>query len=358
MEIGSEFWLFDLPKKHLDGSPFWIRSWGNNILTSSGRGALTLLLEKIEERILCNTALLPSYICSSIVAPFIENGYTCYYYDINQELYSQKESVDFFLKEPVGVFLHMGYYGFPTNESLGEQIKQFKYNGTIIIEDITHTLFSQYSRFKENDYYIASLRKWTGLPSGGFLAAKYNNIQDTLSVQSHFYNIRKKALLLKGQFIKSNIQELKQIYLDMFKEGEHILDSDLKPYLIDITSNTIIQELDVCSLIKKRRQNFLSLLEFTKKIDGIECIFDKLPNNICPFFFPIYVQKGRKDKLRKKLSKENIYCPVHWPIPEQINLDQSYSKMIYDNIMSLPCDQRYGIEEMYKMVDFIRRFRL
>lgn len=354
-EIGSEYWISNLPTEYLEGSPEWINKWGNNVLTSSGRGAISLLLEQIENEITCKTVLLPAYTCESVIIPFKKRGYTCYFYDIDQQLYPKYDSINSFNKEQISIFLHMGYYGFSTNNQLGEQIKQFKNKGTIIIEDLTHTLFSYYRRFKENDYYIASLRKWTGLASGGFLASKYNDIQGDLRLQTSFSNIREEALLIKGQYIISDDKNLKKTYLEMFKEGESILDNDPSPYSIDPMSKSIIKKIDIDELIIKRKQNFKSLLEDLKDIKWIEPVFDELPDNICPFFFPIYIDKGREE-LKRKLKDENIYCPVHWPIPEQIGLDKSpLSKKIYENIMSLPCDQRYGKEEMQKIIGIIKK---
>ena len=64
-----------------------------------------------------------------------------------------------------------GIFWFSTNDNLYTIISDLKSSGTIIVEDVTHTLFSKFERYPENDYYVASLRKWAGLPSGGFLAS-------------------------------------------------------------------------------------------------------------------------------------------------------------------------------------------
>jgi hypothetical protein len=354
-EIGSEFWLSSLPNDSLEGSPEWINSWGNHVLTSSGRGAISLLLEHIKEEVLHKNALLPSYICESVIMPFIKQGYTCYFYDINKDLSPKKESLNIYVKSKIGIVLHMGYFGFPTNNNIKKQITQFKDKGTIIVEDLTHTLFSKYNRFMENDYYVASLRKWTGLPTGGFLASKNSIFRETLCEHSTFYNYRKEALIMKGKYIELNREDLKEKYLAMFKIGETILNKDNNPYLIDSLSRTIIQKLNIKNLILKRRQNFSFLLSALNNIPEVTSVFNKLPDDICPFFFPIYVEKGR-EIFRNKLIDKKVYCPVHWPTPPQIHLSKSISKRIYESIMSLPCDQRYGNEEMQRIVDIIKRF--
>ena len=355
-EIGSEFWLTKVPIKHMGSSPEWINVWGNNILTSSGRGAISLMLKQLKDKVISKTVLLPVYTCESVIMPFIKGGYTCCFYDIDYDLKPNTESMKKYVKSDIGIFLHMGYFGFSTNDNLHGCISYLKKKGTIIVEDVTHTLFSQYERYTENDYYIASLRKWIGVPSGGFLASKDNDVQCCLDEQSVFSSIREEALLLKGDYIKSNNQELKQKFLSIFNKAENILYDDLKPYTIDDTSNSIINEVDIRELIIKRKENFIFLLKALEDTEGIEPVFSKISDNICPLFFPVYLGKER-ERFRKFLIDESIYCPVHWLIPEQMNISNySLSKKIYDSILSIPCDQRYDVEDMKRIVSVINNY--
>jgi dTDP-4-amino-4,6-dideoxygalactose transaminase len=352
MEIGSEFWISNLPNKLLCNSPSWVSTWGDNILTSSGRGAISLLLEEVEKRNIYKVALLPGYICNSVIEPFLRKGYTCYFYDINNNLEPDCENINRFLKEDLGIFLHMGYYGFPTNDKLSSQIMKFREKGTVVVEDLTHTLFSKHEGSQGSDYYIASLRKWTGIPSGGFLASKGNIEKRIRREQIKFSNLRKEALLLKGDYIKSGSLDLKERYLDKFREGEDILDEDLSCYSIDDISSTILEGLDAEDLRVRRKRNFMVLLQGIKgfKGKGIRPVFDELPDKVCPFFFPIYIENGR-DEFKKKLINENIYCAVHWPLPPQLSsLKLPFSKSVYNRIISIPCDQRYDIKDMEKIL--------
>lgn len=357
-EIGGEFWLTEVPSKYTDSSPEWVNDWGNHILTSSGRGAILLMLKHVKDRVTSKIALLPAYICESVIMPFIREGYNCYFYDINYDLKPNIESIKCNLKMKIGIFLHMGYFGFSTNDNLYTIISDLKSSGTIIVEDVTHTLFSKFERYPENDYYVASLRKWAGLPSGGFLASKYDDINYCFNRQSNFISIRKEALLLKRQYVESNSSKLKDKFLHMFHEAEEILNQDLGPYVIDEVSNTIINKLDTEILITRRRGNFIYLHDALRNIKDIELIFKNISNATCPIFFPVYVHAGR-NKLKELLISEDIYCPIHWPIPPQVNIN-SYplSKDIYRMILSIPCDQRYNIKDMQRIRDVIYQYYL
>lgn len=351
-EIGSEFWINKIPNGFYSSVPEWISKFGNPVLTSSGRGAISLLLKEVKPRF--KTVLLPFYICDSVILPFLEQGYTCYFYDLNIELISNIESILEF--GDIGIFLHMGYYGFPTNNNLKEIVKLLKYKEVIIVEDVTHTLFSDFERFKENDYYIASLRKWFALPSGGFLASVENEIKCVLRYNESVANIRKQALIAKANYIISTNQELKKQFLELFSKGEILLNEDLEPYSIDKLSKTIINTIDTTRMIQKRRDNFIILSEGLKELKLVKSVFSELPDDVCPMFYPITI-KSYRDKIREYLTKKTIYCPIHWSRPNHIkyNCDKN-GVQIYNTILSIPCDQRYDGEDMMRIILELLRY--
>lgn len=350
MEIGSEFWLDNIPTENKSNVPGWIEKFGDTVLTSSGRGAISLLLQEAQPKL--KTALLPAYTCNSVILPFIAQGYTCYFYDTNTDLTPDLKSIA--ALGDVGIFLHMGYYGFPTNSGILDVVKRFKTESTIIVEDITHTLFSDYRRFKENDYYIASIRKWMALPSGGFLASPNRVIKSILQHNEVFAGIRKEALLVKSRYISNTEKALKHQYLDLFAKGEAVLDSDIEPYHIDAISKEIISILNVNGLKDRRMTNFKILSEGLKDVKCIEPVFNDLPENVCPFFYPIYINEKRNE-VRQKLIEQNIYCPIHWPVPEQIEGKHFRNAAnIYNTMLSIPCDQRYEVQDMKRVVSVLR----
>ena len=59
--------------------------------------------------------------------------------------------------------------------------------------------------------------------------------------------------------------------------------------------------------------------------------------------------------LRRALISQAIYCPVHWPESPLHRLD-GRERFIYQNELSLVCDQRYDETDMQRTVDAIRRF--
>lgn len=350
-EIGSEFWLDAIPNQSAKTIPQWLTRYGMTVsLTMSGRGAITLLLSQVTPKY--KTVLLPAYICESVIQPFIEKEFKCYFYDVNIDLSPNIESIC--LYKDIGIFLHMGYFGFPSNSNLNEVVNHFKDQNTIIVEDITHTLFSKNKRFEANDYYIGSIRKWFGTPSGGFVASN-QKMKNAIEKNEEFINLRTKALLNKGKYMQTGNQRLKELSLKQFSEAEELLNKDVAPYSIDRLSLKLLNDLDVTKLNEKRRKNFETISEGLRNINYLKPIYKKLNKNVCPTFFPILINENR-NSIRKLLIDEKIYSPIHWSIPKQIKelgLSKRTSK-IYDTILSIPCDQRYGINEMERVISILK----
>lgn len=349
-EIGSEFCLESITDKSDNKLSKWLLKFGNIVLTTSGRGAIALLLKTIKPKL--NTVLLPSYICESVILSFIEQGYICYFYDINKDLSPNIESIISY--GDIGIFFHMGYYGFPTNSNLTDIISYLKSRSTIIIEDITHTLFSNYKRFEENDYYVASIRKWFGVPSGGLLASPSSIIKSNLRKNDDFTYIRRQALLIKSKYIISGDETLKPLYLALFAKAEKLLDEDIEPYDIDDLSRRIISTIDIDELIRKRKENFKTLAGNLNDLNKVESIFTNMPEDICPIFYPVLIINNRNE-IREILINKKIYCPIHWPMPSRIKINYfKNSQQVYKTILSIPCDQRYNGRDMERVVSILK----
>lgn len=350
MEIGSEFWVDEVGLVDVDKTPKWMDRFGDSVLTSSGRGALSLLLGAVEME--ARIALLPAYICDSVISPFEAHGYVCQFYDIDSDLTPNLDCISNY--QNVGLFLHMGYYGFPTNRGLSDIIKRLKLGGTIIVEDVTHTLFSKYTRFEANDYYVASIRKWMGMPSGGFLSSHNKPLPKTELHNDAFTTVRSKALRLKSRYMKNPNIELKSEFLRLFSIGEQIINNDVNGYCIDALSKSILYEVDESQLREKRRNNFSVLYEGLRDVTFLEPVFNELPDDICPMFFPVYI-KGLRNEVQRALAEKGLYCPVHWPVPDKLNRYQkSNAWLISQSILSIPCDQRYSRDDMERVVTVCR----
>ncbi len=344
-EIGSEFWLDDLPVESDRNIPSWVRSFGSVVLTSSGRGAISCILENIDPP--HKTVLLPSYICTSVIEPFLRYGYECEFYPVDENFQVAAKDLPEF--SAIGVFVHTGYFGFTTNHMDEKILAKLKESATIILEDVTHTLFTKQRRFEGNDFVFGSFRKWFGIPDGGFAAG--DGLAVPPSGNSMIASLRKEALQLKYRYLLTLDPDLKAAYLKKFAEAEHYLDDDVLPYAIDRASLSLLNRFDIEEMRAKRRKNYNFLYDRFRALDAVHILLPKADKTVCPLFFPVLIP-GRRDEVKKRLIDEKIYCPVHWL--QSANLKTGdFSEAVhrlYENELSIPCDQRYDGSHMERIV--------
>ena len=59
--------------------------------------------------------------------------------------------------------------------------------------------------------------------------------------------------------------------------------------------------------------------------------------------------------MRAHLIRNGIYCPIHWAIPDEVRLNTE-TKKLYDEELSLVCDQRYCLGDMDRTLTTIEAF--
>ena len=325
-EIGSEFW--DVP---ICGKNNWLFPKSIQWFIS-GRSALKAIISELEE---AKSVALPSWCCDSMIKPFADAGFDIHFYSVffNDSLIQEIET-------KCDVLFLMSYFGYTiTSPDLGD------YNGTII-RDVTHSLFS--SHYSDADYYFGSLRKWCGIWTGGYAWTRDAHALASKEFDNCEYSLlREKAMNLKKLYIEGNGDKE---YLTIFDKAEDCLER------IGILSaaNRDIQlalRIDVRKIVEQRRSN----AEILRNAFADWLIFQDMKSTDCPMFVPILVPDSKRDELRRHLIQNEIYCPIHWPVNGYHKLNEQ-ERFIYDNELSLVCDQRYTEEDMNRMVEIIKAF--
>ena len=328
-EIGSEFW--DVP---LGEGPGLVLPPGAQWYLS-GRAALSAILKQLPP---CRSAALPSWCCDSMIKPFLEAGMEVRFYPVWFEKGSLRQEIDW----QSDVTLILDYFGYSLPGTKG------KARRGVVIRDVTHSMFS--ASYEDADYYFGSLRKWTGVWTGGFAwAADGRALLKGSDEGGEYICLRRRAMELKRGYIAGDMSD-KQRYLSLFARAEEALETSPsgRAHPRDVEA---AGRLDTGFLKSRRRQNAQMLMEAL----GDWLIFPRLLPGDCPLMVPVLVPGGQRDALRKYLIKDNVFCPVHWPVSEYHRLE-SRERFIYDNELSLVCDQRYTTEDMARAVEAIRAF--
>lgn len=319
-EIGSEFWDINITEE-------------NRLFTEdvqwfiSGRSALQAIIEENNFK----SVGLPEWCCDSVIKPFRNKN-------IDITFFESQDIPD------VDAILVMDYFGF---RNTGCIIDKRFFKG-IVIRDVTHSLFSGQNPFEyhDADYYFGSLRKWAGFWTGGFAKGLKCQIERKGNCIEYVL-LRKQAMQQKEAYMSEKTKS--KCFLDVFKRAEQLLDAT-GVCGADSRDIKMARQISVNDIRKRRRENADVLIKEYKN----NLIFKGMSNEDCPLFVPIMTD--RRDELKEYLIENEIYCPVHWPITDDHIGISERAKQIYRNELSLVCDQRYSKEDMFKMIDIIKRF--
>lgn len=342
-EIGSEFWAADLR-----GTGHPITEKAHRILLS-GRTALDFIIRDIKALKGIKTVYMPSYCCHTMIQPFIDNGVAVEFYEVSFE--NGRYVYDINIHNQCDAVLIMQYFGF-CNEAVNEAVKKLSADGITVIEDATHSWFSAERCCEESDYVFASFRKWTGLPGGAVAIKKDGDfgIKTPSSTNNRYITIRENAEKLKKQYIDQGTGE-KTAFLDLFGQAEELLEQDYSDYSLPKEYESQMAKLNAEKIRSCRKLNAAVLIDGIKNIGNIEAA--QVSETDVPLFVPVIVAGGKRDSLRRHLIDRNIYCPVHWPLS---GLHQIKNTFLYDNSLSLVCDQRYSLEDMQRFSLAVREF--
>ena len=337
-EIGSEFWDSGPQKK-------------NSVYLLSGRTALDFILGDILKAQTVKVAHIPSYCCHTMIEPFLRNGISVKFYDVFMD---DKGRLTAEVPEVAEheIFYYMTYFGFQTLNGL--DISGSTKHSVVCIEDMTHSCMGTHNK-SFADYSYASYRKWTGF-EGIAIAKKKEGVFAEIpqAVNFKYTSMRKQAFSMKNKFITSGVGD-KEEFRSLFDEAESLLEDDYVGYKPSLETMANFLSFDTPAIAKARRTNAAILMEGLNDIPEVKLMFSQFEQNDVPLFVPIIVVSNRPE-LRKHLIDNKIYCPVHWPLSEYHKGISERAGEIYNQELSLVCDQRYGSDDMVRTVDCIRKF--
>ena len=345
MEIGSYFWLentkINQNKVHNNDKKQYLLS---------GRTAIDYALSIIEKNRKIKTVYFPSYCCQSMIDPFIHRNIQIDFYTVSFSNGNFRYDIN--CEKDCDIFFAMNYFGF-SQYNMDYYIEKFKIRNICVIEDSTHSILSKRKYNKKSDYVVASLRKWFPIISGGILINQADTNIEIRSLKDNdkYIRLKEKAMLEKRKYINGEDKNNKLKFLEIYTKSEELLDSDYKKYSIDEKSYSILKDLNIEEIIRQRQNNSKVIY---KTLQSQSCI--QYPMNVnldedVPLFIPIFMENRKRENLRNTFLENDIYCPVHWKIPENVKKEEE--KNIYNRELSLICDQRYKCKQIEDYIQFI-----
>ena len=270
---------------------------------------------------------VPYYTCEAVLEPLkrLPVGYV--FYHINERL-EVAEDLDL----QAGDYLIANNY-FGIKDAYIAKLAD-KYGDRLIVDN-AQALFAPVLPSVKSAY---STRKYVGVADGGFAVGVsaigvVNYEEDNSSEHdSHLY-IRKEHGAEAG-FKDYQVNECK-------------LDNQPIRRMSPQTKE-ILSQIDYDSIIEKRRQNYLYLSKALEEKNLLQ-----LPSNDsfnCPMVYPFMTDD---ESLRGRLIQNRIFVARYWPNVLEWCGENDLEYKLATLIIPLPIDQRYGVEDMERIIAII-----
>ena len=311
-EIGG---YFELEKTSIPSGEYH----NNGIHLNLGRNALVYLIrvKKIKK------IYLPYFLCDSVENVCLKKGVSVSKYHINS---SFEPILDTKIKKNEYVYV-VNYYGQLSNESIRKLQKKYK---NIIVDNV-QAFFQKPIRLVDTLY---SCRKYFGVPDGAYL---YTD-QVSLSLDKDISSKRFVHLLGRKE---EGAQKHYQDYVD-----NELLLNNVSLRLMSKETQDILGSVDYKYVRERRNKNFRYLNEGLSKLNDLS--IKQVSGAFC---YPLLLSNGKD--LKQYSIKNNVYIPTLWPNLKGLN---EYEQRLVDDLLPLPCDQRYTIEDMRYIVKLIKDF--
>lgn len=278
----------------------------DGVKLNCGRNALAYIIKTKNIKKLW----MPKFMCDSCDKVLSDNNVVVRYYSIG---------IDFkpTIKEWDGWLYVVNFYGQLSNDyltSLGDRI----------IVDNAQAYFQEPIPGVDTLYIC---RKFFGVADGAIL---YTDKTIEIEYQDESFN---RMNFLLGRYERS-AGEFYQEYVD----NNHFFKDEPIKRMSKLTEN-LLHGIDYERVMRKRGENFSYLHE---KFHSMNKLNLSVP--IGAFMYPLYIEDG--SEVRKQLQAKKIFIPILWPAVFNLCEENELEYDMAKNILPIPVDQRYGIEDM------------
>lgn len=301
--------------------PFKEEYHKNAIRLNTGRNCLEYILRARGYK----KVYVPYYTCEAVMEPINKLGikYEYYHIDIHFEIR------DRFSLKPDQALLYTNYFGLKQRyvEQLAEKF------GTRLIVDNTQAFYAKPIQSIDTFY---TCRKFFGVADGAYLYM--DTLLDEEFVQDESYD--RMAHLLKRIDLSAE-----QGFAD-FRKVDDGLDNQPICKMSKLTRR-IMQSIDYEAAAKKRRENFMMLHGVLGEENNLILPLeeDAVPM-VYPFLAPV---KG----LREKLIDNKVFVARYWPNVLEWTTKDEIEYLLAFQMQPLPIDQRYGKDDMGRILSII-----
>jgi hypothetical protein len=330
--------------------------------------------------------LIPSYNCGTEIDPILDQKIQIKYYKIKRNLKVDLEDLLHQIDANSAAILVVHYLGFP--QPIEEIKKICIRNNLFLIEDCAHAFLSTYK--SENlgsfgDISVFSMRKTLPIPNGGSLVINNEKLHfedkqirssplstyfiaveliknrtqpDNRSILNKLTDLCLMIVDYINGIVKLALRVIKKLFpykgLALIHVNYYEFEKELATWKISPFSERIMSNMDYRKIKEIRRENFEHLLLNMPTMSDTEVVFKRLPEGVCPLFFPLIV----KDRpfYYQNLKKMGITSFQYWrymhsAVPWD---DFPESKFLKNHLLGLPIHQDIKIDYLERMIEVLK----
>lgn len=297
----------------------------NAVRLNCGRNALAYLIRAKQIRKLA----IPYFICDSVVDTARKYGAAVRFYHVTKDL---RPGEDASQGEDEWLYL-VNYYG----QVSSREILELRERCPRVIVDNSQAYFAPPA---DNTDTLYSCRKFFGVSDGALLFTDALLDEELETDQSY----------QRYEFLMGRLERSASEFYARYVSNNHLFkDEPLKR--MSLMTENLLHGIDYQYIQQKRTDNFRHLHELLGSMNQLDVT---VPEGA--FAYPLLLENAAQ--IRKMLIADKIYIPVLWPDAEARAPEGSIDEMLAGHILPIPCDQRYGAEEMEYISSKIRSFQV
>jgi hypothetical protein len=268
---------------------------------------------------------IPYYTCKVMLEPIKKMHVDYEFYHINEKL----EPTSLPILNANEAFLYTNYFGLKQ-----DCVKRLalEYGKQLIVDDAQ----AFYAEPLEGIDTFYSARKFFGVSDGAYLYTD-KPLQQEFDQDN---SCERMSHLLKRIDLGAEAG-----YLDYRRNEDSLCGQEIKK--MSKLTETILSGIDYEAAINKRRENYQRLDDALKDTNRIHLDMDK---DCVPMVYPYL---ANDISLKQKMIDKKVFVATYWPNVKEWAEDGMLEIVLMEKLLPIPCDQRYGMKDMNKIIEII-----
>lgn len=307
---------------YLEFEHFKVKKYHNGIPLNCGRNCLRYLIRIKKIKYI----LLPYFICKAVIEACKMEKVDVEFYFIGYNFLPQNIE----LRREEQFLYVVNYYGLVNSEYFKKLVER----GNVIIDNSQAFFVAPL----DGSDTIYTCRKFFGVTDGGYLVTNsINRLELEIDKSSQYVGY------LFGRYEEA----AEDFYLDFRYNESRIDKSEIKS--MSMVTQNLLSIIDYEIVKQRRSKNFYQFHQFFRDINQIE-----IPENGVEgaYMYPLLMKNS--GKLRDRLIKRKIFVPTLWTNVMENMPEDTVEYIFAENILPLPCDQRYDAKDIKYICDIIK----